>query len=177
MGVSRRNDDRLFLGRRLASRESERRRRVDANAKSRGRRGQRLGNSRYVRERRRMVFRPIRRACDERRDRSDRRENRGRSRFEGRKLASVRDGASVGGALFQYDRRSRELDWVPPRFGEGEVTLRRGRFFEEICDFFEFPPCAVGSSGYNDCVITRWCNGSTRDFGSLCRGSNPCRVV
>ena len=24
---------------------------------------------------------------------------------------------------------------------------------------------------------TRWCNGSTRDFGSLCLGSNPSRVI
>jgi hypothetical protein len=24
---------------------------------------------------------------------------------------------------------------------------------------------------------TRWCNGNTRDFGSLIQGSNPCRVV
>lgn len=26
-------------------------------------------------------------------------------------------------------------------------------------------------------VNTRWCNGNTRDFGSLVQGSNPCRVV
>src|SRR4051795_12737049 len=25
--------------------------------------------------------------------------------------------------------------------------------------------------------LTRWCNGSTRDFGSLCPGSNPGRVA
>ena len=26
-------------------------------------------------------------------------------------------------------------------------------------------------------MIARWCNGSTSDFGSFCRGSNPCRAA
>ncbi len=26
-------------------------------------------------------------------------------------------------------------------------------------------------------AVARWCNGSTRDFGSLCLGSNPSRAL
>ena len=28
-----------------------------------------------------------------------------------------------------------------------------------------------------DTPTTRWCNGNTRDFGSLVQGSSPCRVA
>ncbi|MBQ8362482.1 MAG: sel1 repeat family protein, partial [Thermoguttaceae bacterium] len=55
-------------------------------------------------------------------------------------------------------------------FGGGCVGSFEGRrlarFFIKKRGFLFFPPCAVWFSGYNNCVITRWCNGSTRDFGS-----------
>ena len=32
-------------------------------------------------------------------------------------------------------------------------------------------------AGISSAATTRWCNGNTRDFGSLIQGSSPCRVA
>ena len=43
---------------------------------------------------------------------------------------------------------------------------------------FFIPPRIAWWSRYAERIRpTRWCNGSTRDFGSLCLGSNPSRVT
>lgn len=36
-------------------------------------------------------------------------------------------------------------------------------------------PCSLQPATWG--LFTRWCNGNTRDFGSLVQGSNPCRVA
>src|SRR5690349_21951430 len=40
---------------------------------------------------------------------------------------------------------------------------------------FYFDPCHA--AGYFRSGVVRWCNGSTRVFGALCHGSNPCRTA
>ena len=46
----------------------------------------------------------------------------------------------------------------------------------EIIRFFEKTICILQNVWYIICHnADLWCNGSTSDSGSLCRGSNPCR--
>src|SRR5512133_491955 len=37
--------------------------------------------------------------------------------------------------------------------------------------------CAGALQKLTFLIVVRWCNGSTRVFGALCHGSNPCRTA